>query len=75
MALRLASADDAGQVDPELIALAETLVARIKSGQVVGFFAILEQHADREVLAGGDCDPDGIAGFAARVLAAVANNA
>ncbi len=75
MALRIATAADAEPVDAALIAVGEALLARIKSGEVIGLFAVLECESHREPVLAGDVDPDGIAGFAARCLASVANEA
>lgn len=59
-----------------LLALAEELLARVKSGEVIGAFCVLEVGlTGRETLLGGELDPDGIAGYSARVLAAVADGA
>ena len=75
MALRLASAADA-EPDRGLVDAAELILARVKSGEAVGLFAILEVGAcSREPVWGGELDADGIAGFSARVLAAMADNA
>jgi 2-methylaconitate cis-trans-isomerase PrpF len=72
--LKLASAEfvpDAG-----LVAAAEEILARVKSGEIVGLFAVAEcGQISREVYGGGELDVDGIAGFAARVLAAMADRA
>ncbi len=75
MALRIATAADSEPVDAILIAAVEALMVRIKSGEVIGLFAVLECEAHREPLLAGDVDPDGIAGFSARCLASVANEA
>ena len=75
MALRLATSADF-EPDKGLVALAESILAGVKSGEVVGLFAIEERGLTaRDAKWEGDIDPDGIAGYAARVLASLANNA
>jgi hypothetical protein len=70
--LKLASA--AFEPDAGLVEAAERILAGVKSGQVVGLFAVLEVgQIAREIEAAGELDPDGIAGFSARVLASMAN--
>ena len=73
MTLRLATSADAA-VDPRWLADVDELAARLKS-EGVGFFCVMEGEGDRAVFMSGSLDPDGIAGFCARVLAALADNA
>jgi hypothetical protein len=68
--LRLASAEDA-KPDPRWSADVDEL-AEILKAQGVGVFCIIEMDGARTVYAAGQIDPDGIAGYAARVLAAMA---
>jgi len=73
--LKLASAADV-EPDAGLVELAETILARVKSGEIEGLFAVAEcGPISREALIGGTLDADGIAGFAARCLASLANSA
>ena len=75
MALRLATSTDF-EPDKALVGLAESILARVKSGEIEGLFAIAEcGPVSRDALLAGDLDADGIAGFAARVLASMANRA
>ena len=75
MALRLATSADF-EPDKGLVALAESILAGVKSGDITGVFGIAERGAcSRDALMAGTLDADGIAGFAARVLASMANNA
>ncbi len=71
--LKLASAEF--EPDAGLVELAEQILARVKSGEIEGIFAVAEcGPVAREALIGGSLDADGIAGFAARVLASMANS-
>ena len=72
MTLRLATSADAA-VDPRWLADVDEMAAALKA-RGVGFFCVMECEANREVLMSGSLDPDGIAGFTARVLAALADN-
>ena len=75
MALRLATSADF-EPDKGLVELAESILARVKSGEIEGIFAVLEcGPVSREAMLGGSLDADGIAGFSARVLASMANGA
>jgi hypothetical protein len=69
--LRAVSAEDAAP-DPVWIASVDELAAKLKAeGQ--GVFCVIEMEGCRTVFLAGSLDVDGIAGYAARVLAAVAD--
>ena len=72
MALRLATDADAAP-DPRWLADVEEMATALKS-RGVGFYCVMECDGHREVLMSGAIDPDGIAGFTARVLAALADS-
>ena len=70
--LRVASAADAAP-DPKWTADVDELAATLKA-EGVGFFCVMECENGRAVFLSGQIDPDGIAGYCARVLASVADN-
>lgn len=73
--LKAVGPGDAEPVDARLIERAEELLARVKSGEVAGFWAVLECEGYRSAVVAGEIDPDGIQGFSSRVLASLADNA
>ena len=72
MALRLATAEDA-KPDARWVKDVDELAAILKA-EGIGVFCVIEMDGARTVYAAGQIDPDGIAGYAARVLAAMAEH-
>jgi hypothetical protein len=71
--LRAVSAEDAAP-DPVWIASVDELAAKLKlKAEGQGVFCVIEMEGCRTVFLAGSLDVDGIAGYAARVLAAVAD--
>ena len=60
--------------DPEWVKDVDDLAALLKA-EGKGLFCIIEMDGARTVYAAGTLDLDGIAGYAARVLAAMADGA
>ena len=71
--LRLASAADAAP-NPKWLANVDELADTLKT-RGVGCFCIIVGESNMEIYAAGELDPDCVAGYAARVLASMANEA